>query len=122
MKTLDVTHRSAVRSTVRRLRWIPFLVLSGVLVACGEYVPRWTLPEGPPAFREGARDACLTAMEDAKNWTLPQQFGTPQNFKDEKRFESDSEYRDGWKATYDYCYQRELDYQSLRGQGEGTQR
>jgi len=106
------------RASLRRLG-AAALAAAAVVAACQPYQPRWSIPQGPPAYRAGYTDGCLTAQEAAISDVHPLRLTNPKVYKDAQRFEEDIEYRAGWNDAYETCYARERTYQSTINPGNG---
>lgn len=62
-------------------------------------------PPGPPAFRDGYVDGCLSGFSDGRWYNYAQSYR-----KDIGRYQADSDYRKGWDDGHSACYVEAIRY------------
>ena len=99
---------SATRAYLRRAAAIGSLIaLAGMTASC-KTTGAGAVPPGTPDFRTGYTDGCTSGYGDAGRRGMEDVF-----VKDESRFDSDAQYKDGWLQGYAACYRSEREQPML---------
>ncbi len=77
---------------------IPVLGLTALLGACGTYAP----PGSTAEFSGGYTNGCLLGYEQGGRGN---HFAEP---RDETRYATDTEYRNGWDEGFEECFNRAI--------------
>lgn len=97
-----------MRARIRQVAAICGLLALVAATAACKTTGAGAVPPGPPGFQTGYTDGCTSGYGDAGRRGMEDVF-----VKNESRFDSDSEYKDGWLQGYAACYRSEREQPML---------
>lgn len=84
-----------------------------LLIACASNLANPKIPPpGPPGYQEGYLDGCRSGFAVA-----PRTGAETDYQRNEARYASDGEYRQGWEAGLKACYEEERQHPKMCGPG-----